>query len=81
MARRPYSHTLRKEVLTILAERIARIAPTQMKAAKLLGISQPRVSALLRGRVEDFSLDMLVNLSARAGLTVRVDVSRPYRGR
>ncbi len=80
MAKRPYSHALRKEVLAVLAERIVKIAPTQTRAAKLLGISQPRVSALLRGRVDDFSLDMLVNLSARAGLTVRIAVARPYRG-
>ena len=75
MAKQAHSLTLRKQVLSSLAVRIKRLAPTQTKAARLLGISQPRVSALLRGRVEDFSLDMLVNLSTRAGLQVRVSVS------
>ncbi len=81
MARQSYSHTLRKQVLTALAARIRELAPTQTRAARLLGISQPRVSALLRGRVGDFSLDMLVNLAARAGLKVRISMGRPSRGR
>jgi len=33
-----------------------------------LGITQPRVSRLIKGRVEDFSLDMLLTLAMRAGL-------------
>jgi predicted XRE-type DNA-binding protein len=41
---------------------------TQAEAAKRLGITQPRVSRLTKGRWQDFSLDMLLTLAARAGL-------------
>ena len=41
---------------------------TQVEAAQVLGISQSRVSDLMRGKWDKFSLDMLVTLAARAGL-------------
>lgn len=41
---------------------------TQVEAARRLGITQPRVSRLIKGRWQDFSLDMLLMLAARAGL-------------
>ena len=41
---------------------------TQTAAAKLFGVSQPRVSDLHRGRIDRFSLDALVQLLARAGI-------------
>ena len=47
---------------------------TQAQAAKRLGITQPRLNDLLRGRINKFSLDALVNMLTRAGrhVTVRV---------
>jgi predicted XRE-type DNA-binding protein len=47
---------------------------TQAEAAKRLGITQPRINDLIRGRIDKFSLDALVNLAAQAGLTVRVEI-------
>ena len=41
---------------------------TQQKAAKLLGITQPRLNLLLKGKIEKFSLDALVNMLAKAGM-------------
>lgn len=41
---------------------------TQVEATKVLGISQSRVSDLMRGKWDKFSLDMLVTLATRAGL-------------
>lgn len=41
---------------------------SQAEAAKRLGITQPRVSRLIKGKWQDFSLDMLLTLAARAGL-------------
>lgn len=41
---------------------------TQTEAAKLLGVTQSRVSDLKRGKISQFSLDLLVRLAARAGL-------------
>jgi len=42
------------------------------KAAKLVGVSQSRVSDLVRGKWEKFSLEMLITLATRAGLPVTV---------
>ena len=43
---------------------------TQAKAAGILGISQSRVSDLIRGKWERFSLEMLITLATRAGMRV-----------
>ena len=48
---------------------------TQAKAAKLLGVAQPRVSDLLRGRVELFTADALIDMLARLGSKVRLVAS------
>ena len=53
----------------------------QREAAALLGITQPRVSHLARGRIDLFTIDTLVNMLAHAGARVRVSVSRPRRPR
>ena len=46
---------------------------TQAQAAKRLGIAQSRVSDLVRGKWDMFSLEMLITLEARLGRTVRVE--------
>jgi predicted XRE-type DNA-binding protein len=43
---------------------------TQAKAAEILGISQSRVSDLIRGKWEKFSMEMLITLATRAGMHV-----------
>ena len=43
---------------------------TQVDAAKLFGVTQPRVNLLLKGKIASFSVDALVNMLARAGFTV-----------
>ncbi|MBK6286752.1 MAG: XRE family transcriptional regulator [Gammaproteobacteria bacterium] len=48
---------------------------TQAEAAKRLGIAQSRVSDLVRGKWEKFSLEMLITLEARLGRTVRVELA------
>ena len=49
---------------------------TQAAAAKVLGITQPRLNALLKGKIGLFSLDALVNIATRAGLNVRLVVKK-----
>ena len=49
---------------------------TQAVAAKALGLTQPRLNALLKGRLSQFSLDALVNITSRAGLNVRLVVKK-----
>src|SRR3989304_5561253 len=50
---------------------------TQAAAGKLLGISQPKVSALLTGRLDGFSTDRLFRFLNALGCDVRISVSRP----
>ena len=59
---------LRAEVMIRMEQHLKAQGWTQAEAAKRLGITQPRVSRLIRGRWEDFSLDMLLTLAVRAGL-------------
>ena len=49
---------------------------TQQEAAKALGITQPRLNALLKGKISDFSLDALVNMLTRAGMQVKMTVRK-----
>lgn len=49
---------------------------TQAEAAKLLHVTQPRISDLMRGKIERFSIDTLVEMLARAGADVTVRVRR-----
>ena len=46
----------------------------QTDAAVLFGVSQPRISELVRGKIDQFSIDALVNMLARAGYQVEVRV-------
>lgn len=52
---------------------------TQAKAAKLLKVSQPRVSDLMRGRIEQFSIDALVEMLARLDFTVTLRTRSAHR--
>lgn len=67
----------RSEVMIAIREVIDNWKVTQAEAAKRLGITQPRLNDLVRGRIDKFSLDALMNLAGRAGLSVRVKVVRP----
>jgi predicted XRE-type DNA-binding protein len=49
---------------------------TQAAAARVLGLTQPRLNALLKGRLSQFSLDALVNIASNAGMNVRLVVKK-----
>lgn len=51
---------------------------TQAAAGKVLGITQPKVSALLNGRLDGFSTDRLIRFLNALGCDVRISVSRPH---
>lgn len=68
---------VRSEVMIAIREAIDNWKLTQAEAAKRLGITQPRLNHLMRGRIDKFSLDALVNLAGRAGISVRLKVVRP----
>lgn len=59
---------LRAMVMIRIEQYMQKQGWTQAEAARQLGITQPRVSRLVRGKAEDFSLDMLLTLAARVGL-------------
>lgn len=48
----------------------------QQQAAKQLGVSQPRLNDLLRGKIDKFSLDALFDLAAHAGLKISLTIRR-----
>lgn len=52
---------------------------TQAKAAQALGITQPRLNQLLKGKIGEFSLDALVNMATRAGMRVGLTI-KPVAG-
>lgn len=53
----------------------------QTRVAARLGLTQPRLNALLKGRIEQFSLDALVNAATRAGLHVELRITPPLSRR
>jgi predicted XRE-type DNA-binding protein len=59
---------MRADLMAALCEHIEKRGWTQSEAAKKLGITQPRISALMKGAWRDFSADMLLVLAARLGL-------------
>jgi predicted XRE-type DNA-binding protein len=67
---------LRSRLMTALSERITTEAWTQKQAAGRLGVTQPRISDLVRGKIDLFSLDSLVNMVAAAGLHVEMSVEQ-----
>lgn len=65
---------LRSELMSQVRE-VAR-GYTQQEAAKMLGITQPRLNQLLKGKISLFSLDALVNMLAKAGMRVSMTVKK-----
>lgn len=59
---------MRAQLLMGLAQWLEKGRMTQAEAAKVLGVTQARVSDLKRGKIDRFSMDLLVRLAARAGL-------------
>lgn len=65
---------LRSVLMTALKDHLAHSEMSQAQAAKLLGVTQPRVSDLMRGKINLFALDALVNMAAAAGLHIEMRV-------
>jgi predicted XRE-type DNA-binding protein len=72
------SMKLRAELARKVIGRLRARKLTQTQAAEILGVTQPRVSNLVRGRLGLFSLDALVDMADRMGLRTRM-VVRPKR--
>jgi predicted XRE-type DNA-binding protein len=68
--------TLRSDVALQLARHVRRSAQTQLSAAQRLGIPQPTLSKIMRGRVSDLSLELLLRVAVRAGLPIVLQTGR-----
>lgn len=65
---------LRSQLMDALESYIGQENITQTEAAKRLGVPRSRVSELIHGRISKFTIDKLVNMASRVGLTTRITV-------
>jgi predicted XRE-type DNA-binding protein len=66
----------RSALMMELSATIQESGMTQSDAAALFGVTQPRISDLMRGKVNLFSLDTLIDMAATAGMAPMVKVTR-----
>ena len=66
---------MRSNIMADLRKVIKNKKMTQAKAAEILGVSQSRVSDLIRGKWEKFSLEMLIALATKAGLSISLKMA------
>ena len=65
---------IRADLMLDLRQYIQDRGWTQAEAAAFFGETQPRISNLMKGEISRFSIDKLINMLARAGLRVRVEI-------
>ena len=65
---------LRSQTMVALVQWFYASGLTQAAAAKTLGVTQPRLNQLLKGKIEIFSLDALVNIATSAGMRVGLSI-------
>jgi len=63
---------IRSDLMIELSELIRDKGWTQAQAAELMGVSQPRISDLVRGKIDRFSIDSLIAMLGSAGVKVRI---------
>jgi predicted XRE-type DNA-binding protein len=66
---------VRSRLMMALGDIVRQRRLKQSEAAALFGVSQPRISELMRGRINEFTIDSLVNMLAYAGLRVNLSLS------
>lgn len=67
---------LRADMMIRIEDLVRRSGMTQQAAARMLGVTQPRLNQLLKHKIELFSLDALVNMLAKAGMRVELKVKK-----
>ena len=70
---------LKAKVAAAISRHVQDAGMTQVEAAQALGIDQPKVSKLLRGRLDDFSLDRLIGYATTLGHGVDLHVNKPRK--
>jgi len=71
--------SLRRTLARAIGARVGSWSVTREAASMKLGVTRPRLSALVAGEVTLFSLDTLVTLAAKSGMTIRISATRRYR--
>ena len=71
---------IRSDLMIQLQKLITARGLRQAQAAKILGVTQPRVSDLLRGRIDLFSTDAIIDMLARFGVRVKIVLNPSRRG-
>jgi predicted XRE-type DNA-binding protein len=66
---------VRADLMIELSRLIESKGWTQEEAAEIMGVSQPRISDLIRGKIDRFSIDFLVSMLGSAGIRVRISTS------
>ncbi len=66
---------LRSQLMIEINAKLEQSGEKQVDIAELLQTTQPRVSALRKGKINDFRLDMLIDFAIRLGLSVTIDVA------
>ncbi|MGH7771827.1 MAG: helix-turn-helix domain-containing protein [Candidatus Binatia bacterium] len=72
---------IRSHLMAHLRKLIESRGLTQAQAADLFKVTQPRISDLVRGKIDIFSIDTLVSMLACAGVRVKVSLASPKQGR
>ncbi len=67
---------IRSALMIVLTEHIKRASMTQKEAAENLGVTQPRVSDLMRGKIDVFSIDTLIAMLSRIGVKTSIRVGK-----
>ena len=67
---------VRSALMTVLTDFILAEGMTQAQAAKRFGVTQPRISDLMRGKIDLFAIDTLVNMIGAAGLHVKMQIGK-----
>jgi predicted XRE-type DNA-binding protein len=70
---------IRSTLMIHLRKTIEAKGMKQAEAAKLLGVTQPRVSDLYKGKIHLFSIDTLVGMLSRVGVHIKLVVASPKR--
>ena len=66
---------LRSQLMGEINAKLNEVGSNQANIAKMIKTTQPRVSALRQGKINEFRLDMLVDFANRLGLSVSIDVA------
>ncbi len=66
---------IRSDLMIAVSKVIEERSLTQVEAADLLGVTQPRISDVVRGKIDLFSIDMLVRMLSHAGVHVTVSAT------